>query len=47
MSAITDTEAAVVALALALEQIVNAIVSVGAAWWLCQMALNAAKSAAI
>ncbi|MDO4938784.1 MAG: polysaccharide biosynthesis protein [Lachnospiraceae bacterium] len=26
-----------------LEQIVNALVSVGAAWWLCQMALNAAK----
>ena len=28
-----------------LEQIVNAIVSVGAAWWLCHMALNAAKGA--
>jgi len=32
------------ALSQILEQIANAIVSVGAAWWLCEMALKAAKS---
>lgn len=35
------------ALSQILEQIVNAIVSVGAAWWLCQMALNAAKGESV
>lgn len=30
-----------------LEQIANALVSVGAAWWLCHMALNAAKGESI
>ncbi len=30
-----------------LEQIVNALVSVGAAWWLCHMALEAAKGTSV
>lgn len=35
------------ALSQILEQIANAAVSVGAAWWLCHMALNAAKSQSV